>query len=208
MQNGMLGNVSLSDFQGPRDDFEQKLTGPDGKIWLAAFKRFLRKENPWAKLLVQVDEVEVLGTTRFVAADMFGPNNYAGIKFFLGDSFKENFLGKIEKRVPATDLAVHILVRQSLDRPIIDELGGGREETFLYQLYELISRQPKGEDGPLLVDGKTNIFYIRDAAEVLWAVNVDWDSHRSEWNVNAYSTAHLVEWEVSRQVFSQVSPRS
>lgn len=47
MSKGMLGTLSLSDVQGPRDDLEQKLAGEDGAVWLAALKRFLRKENPW-----------------------------------------------------------------------------------------------------------------------------------------------------------------
>lgn len=52
----MLGNIPLSEIQGPRNDFEQRLAGIDGEIWLTAFKRFLRKENPWDDLnLVRVD---------------------------------------------------------------------------------------------------------------------------------------------------------
>jgi len=49
MSNNMLGNLPLSEVQGPRDDFEQKLAGPEGTVWLSAFKRFLRKENTWSK---------------------------------------------------------------------------------------------------------------------------------------------------------------
>jgi len=47
MSEGMLGNLPLSEIRGPRDDFEEKLAGADGPRWLAAFKRFLRRENPW-----------------------------------------------------------------------------------------------------------------------------------------------------------------
>lgn len=46
----MLGKLPLSEFQGPRDDFEQKLAGDDGEIWLSEFKRFLRKEPTWREL--------------------------------------------------------------------------------------------------------------------------------------------------------------
>ena len=47
MSEGMLGNLPLSEIRGPRGDFEEKLAGADGSQWLAAFKRFLRRENPW-----------------------------------------------------------------------------------------------------------------------------------------------------------------
>jgi hypothetical protein len=49
--NNMLGKLPLSEIQGPRDDFEIKLAGDAGEIWLNAFKRFLRKENPWAEVI-------------------------------------------------------------------------------------------------------------------------------------------------------------
>ncbi len=52
MSKGMLGNLPLSEVRGPRDAFEEKLAGEDGAVWLTAFNRFLRKENPWPKILL------------------------------------------------------------------------------------------------------------------------------------------------------------
>lgn len=46
MEN-MLG-ISLQEILGPIQDFLEKLGGRKGRQWLIAFKRFLRKENPWA----------------------------------------------------------------------------------------------------------------------------------------------------------------
>lgn len=45
----MLGNLSLTATQGPRNDLEQKLAGENGEEWLRALKRLLRKENPWGE---------------------------------------------------------------------------------------------------------------------------------------------------------------
>ncbi len=53
MSKGMLGMLPLSAIRGPRDAFEEKLAGDDGPMWLAAFNRFLRKENPWATRLIR-----------------------------------------------------------------------------------------------------------------------------------------------------------
>lgn len=44
--DNMLGNA-LAEMVGPFMDFVEKLGGPEGAQWLAAFKRFLRKENAW-----------------------------------------------------------------------------------------------------------------------------------------------------------------
>ena len=48
----MLGNA-LALVAGPMKDFFTKLAGSDGMMWLAAFNRFLRKENPWSKFAVR-----------------------------------------------------------------------------------------------------------------------------------------------------------
>ena len=47
MSHGDTLGVALCDVSGPLNDFNQKLTGPDGEKWLRAFKKFLRKEDPW-----------------------------------------------------------------------------------------------------------------------------------------------------------------
>lgn len=48
----VLGNIALADFAGPFKDFAEKLGGPNGEEWWMAFKRFLRKENPWEAKLI------------------------------------------------------------------------------------------------------------------------------------------------------------
>ncbi|MEK7452327.1 MAG: hypothetical protein AAB664_03225, partial [Patescibacteria group bacterium] len=52
MSDNMLGNA-LALVAGPMKDFFTKLAGSDGMMWLAAFNRFLRKENPWSKFAVR-----------------------------------------------------------------------------------------------------------------------------------------------------------
>lgn len=43
----MLGEISAKELHGPWADFMEKLQGEESTLWFAAFKRFLRKENPW-----------------------------------------------------------------------------------------------------------------------------------------------------------------
>lgn len=47
MSEGMLGNLPLSEVRGPRNDLDEKLASKQGPMWLRAFNKFLRRENPW-----------------------------------------------------------------------------------------------------------------------------------------------------------------
>ena len=48
----VLGTNVLAEVAGAVTDFFEKLSGQDGTMWLNAFKRFLRRENPWPTFLV------------------------------------------------------------------------------------------------------------------------------------------------------------
>lgn len=49
MSKSVLGTSVLAQVAGLLTDFFEKLAGSDGTVWLNAFRRFLRKENPWPK---------------------------------------------------------------------------------------------------------------------------------------------------------------
>ncbi len=68
MSKDMLGEA-LRNVCGPLMDFNQKLAGPDGIQWLEAFKRFLRKENPWAVCSFPTWKTIKLGTGLKTADD-------------------------------------------------------------------------------------------------------------------------------------------
>ncbi len=157
-----------------------------------------------AKLLKRVTTTSVSGAKEFVAKDVFKPNNLGRIKFWLGNNFQTQLLGKIEKNVPDAKLAISVLAKSSKNMPIMAELGD-QAETALAYLYELISRQPRGEVGPLLTDGRANIFYIRDANSQFWVVYTSWFSTRREWCLDARFVEYPYPWYGGRQVVSQVS---
>ncbi|MEK7615313.1 MAG: hypothetical protein AAB431_02935 [Patescibacteria group bacterium] len=46
----VLGGIALASVVGPIGDLNSKLAGKEGEKWLAAFKRFLRGENPWPEV--------------------------------------------------------------------------------------------------------------------------------------------------------------
>lgn len=195
--------TDVSKLKGPLGELNNQLFGENGEERLAELNLWLKRVT--VRVLKLVSTVHVCGAKRFIARGAFGKDNSAGIKFWLGDNFKNNFLEKIEKDVPAADLAVHALTKMFRDDSIRAELTSEHEETFLTHLYELIARQPNGEPGKLLTDGKANIFYIRDAKGVFWAVIACWNSAYREWYFSARSVSLPFEWAVGCQVFSQVS---
>ncbi len=225
MSQNMLGSLPLSAIQGPRDDFEQKLAGKDGKLWLKQFNRFLRKEACWpdgqatpvakvepaSSILEFVMTVAVPATsTKFVARKGFviGTGHKVLVKIsYLGDNFTAWFLadrGKIEEPLPKQMLRYHRLRQSSLDAPIIAELDGEEKaETTLSELFSLMKKQKNGQDGVLLVNGWWNIFYVRDTQGVLRAVRVHWGV--GGWGVRAGSVEYPHSWFAGYQVFSRNS---
>ena len=126
---------------------------------------------------------------------------------YLGDNFKENFLGKIEESFAGSTLRYGRLKKSSVDAPIIAELGGEvKAETSLAEMFALMRQQPSGESGALLTNGYANIFYIRDKNRMLWAVYCNWDD--GVCNVDAYSVDNPLGWGDGLQVFSRSSSES
>lgn len=155
-----------------------------------------RVKNTLLKLL---GKVEVQATKRFIARDNFTLGN-AGISY-LGDNFKERFLGKTEENVLKTTLFYHELTKSSVDRPIINELGGeAKAETRLSQLYVLLKKQSSGQKDAFLTNGFANIFYVCDINGVLWAVFAHWDG--DGWLVSANSVENPRGWDEGDRVFS------
>lgn len=233
MTTGMLGRLPLSEVQGPRDDFEQKLAGEDGELWLGQFKRFLRKETCWITgeavqtiaptkstptLLKPISTVIVPATTApFVAKDKFVVNTgrKAPVQIsYLGANFTEWFLsgdGKTEDPISEQTLRFARLCRPAHDvsleegeQAIIPELGGkAKAETTLSEIYRLIRKQPKGEKGALLNNGWANIFYVPDLNGVLRSVSVYWFG--GGWYVSAVPVEDPLGWSGGFRVFSRNS---
>jgi hypothetical protein len=160
------------------------------------------------KILDMIGIVKTSATSeRFVAKDMFKLKKDRGICSYLDDNFESWFLageGKVENAIPEGELRYGKLTKVSVDDPIIEELGGEtKAETALTEMFDLMSKQPKGEEGTLLTNGYANIFYVRDLSGVLRAVFVLWND--DGWHVDAYSVEGLHAWSDGRRVFSRNS---
>lgn len=183
-----------------KDDFQK---GLNSGVIASALDKLKAKPQTSTGLLTEVATVDVPAVEKFVAADNFGPNNPDGINFCLWSNFKNNFLGKIEKNVPAVTLVIRRLNRSSVDEPIRQELTPEREETALAHFYELIRNQPRGEHGKLPTDGTWIIAYVKDADENFWAVVALWLSVSREWVVGTSSVGNPSAWGEGSRVVSR-----
>ncbi|MFH1769701.1 MAG: hypothetical protein ABH833_03500 [Parcubacteria group bacterium] len=152
-------------------------------------------------LLTSVTTVQVNAVERFVASEAFNPDD---IRFYLWPNFRNYFLEKVEENVPTGEFAIQRLERSVKDDAILRELGD-KAEVVLAHFYELIKRQPQGQEGDLLTDGRANIFYVRDAENMVWAVSAGWHSVSRKWYLNANPIDYPRSWCVGHHVISQVS---
>jgi hypothetical protein len=157
-----------------------------------------------ASILKLVATITVPGAIKFVAKDMFGPDNSDSIKFYLGDGFKNHFLGLTEENVGPVEIAVHLLEKDSLDQEIVAELGAEKRVIKLTHFYNLIKAQANSQQDILLVNGWANIAYIQDNEGVFWAVDANWDLFYREWYVDALSVEDPRAWNAGNRFLSQV----
>ncbi len=191
-----------------------------------AIKQFLSRLQP-SSLLTQVTTIKVQPTTKLVARDFFKVNTKKNtpVKIsYVWDSFKEWFLTKTEElptktqtgprggpyRTPGQNgsdevsLRYHTLNRNSVDGPIIEQLGGeAKAETTIAEIAALMTKQGNHENDALLTNGYANIFYVRDVSGVLRAVSVLWNG--GSWYVNTFSVEDPYGWCAGNRVFSRDS---
>ena len=174
--------------------------------------RFLRGElvilePPKPKLLEFVGTISVSAVKEFVAKKKFviniGDNALVKVSY-LGDNFREQFLGKIEKSFPGSELRYQKLMKSSVDDSIINKLGGkAKAETTLAEVFSLMEKQGNGQSGALLTNGWWNIFYVHDINGVLRTVLIYWSG--VGWHVDAHSAEHRACWFADYLVFSRNS---
>ncbi len=202
MSKGMLGTLSLSEIRGPRDTLESNLAGDEGAIWLKAFKRFLRKENPWgpAGLLKLYGKTSVVPPNFFVAADYLSPRSRTAI-VSVSEVFAEHYLPIREMcSFHSHPLNVYALTEETGDLPLIKSLyDEGEPQLALFEV--LLRRQWNEKLGPLLMDGSDNIAYIPDASYRAMAVSAQWRKKEKGWHLDA-APIGLSTWKEGARLIS------
>jgi hypothetical protein len=143
------------------------------------------------------------GGGQFVASEHFKEiaASHAEIKIsWLGATFKQRFLHKIEADESGVLLRTFVLRKSSPDAEIVAELSI-QNETKLGDLWCLLTLQPNGESGTLLTNAVPNVFYIRDADGILGVVDAVWGG--AGWEIGASSVDGSTQWLAGRQVISR-----
>lgn len=194
----------VSKFRGLLTELWDQLLGDNGEERLDELKLWLKKVT--VNILTFICEIRVNGTEKFVAANAFGENNPDGIKFYLWDNFKNNFLGKVEKDIKSATVSIYQLKKSSRNSEIMAELGidikTKKGVIKLAHLYDMIKAQAQGQEGPLLVNGYGNIAYIEDEKGTVRAVFAFWALIYRYWYVFASSVEGPRGWDGGSRVLS------
>lgn len=162
----------------------------------------LREEN------LLLDFVEVSNTPattkQFVACEKFKLKKDGGLFSFIEDQFASEFLPLVYETIGELPVVCHRLRKNSRDPVIINTIGGEEfAETTLMDIIAKVEKQPNGEDGELLTNGRANIFYVKNFDGVLRAVCVRWFG--GGWRVRARPVGLPREWDDGDLVFSRNS---
>ncbi len=172
------------------------------------FNQVIKVVTPDDKILEFVSTVTVSATTKkFVVRDYIQKLRKTK-NVYTGSNFEKWFFDKtVEPISSEQELNYHKLTKNSVDGPIIVELGGeAKVETTLAEMFSFIARQPNGENGVLLTNGYANVFFIRDMDGVLRAVHCD--GCDDGWDLYANSVESPLAWCDGIQVFSRNSCES
>lgn len=94
----------------------------------------------------------------------------------------------------------HELEKDAFDAEILADLGGeDKAKVSRAGIRKLTKLQESGQDGPLLANGCTNLFYVCNAGGLLLAQDVRWID--GGWRVAAYSAKRPFSWSAGTRVF-------
>ncbi|WP_461354125.1 hypothetical protein [Bradyrhizobium sp. USDA 4454] len=140
---------------------------------------------------------------KFVAREHFKEDiaSSAAVKIsWLGATFAQRFANKVEDDIGGASLQTFVLIAVSSDREILVRLGQSHESR-LADVWCALMRQPNGSGGPLEVNAKPNVFYVRDSAGELGAVDVLWGG--VGWEIGASPVGDKPRWPAGTRVFSR-----
>lgn len=113
---------------------------------------------------------------------------------------KKVLVSLVETDIEEATLRSHDLLVSTRDLGILKDIEYGKEVTKCGQMFHLLTLQGEGQDGVLLTNGLTNIFYIKGSDGKLWAVGADWGD--DVWCLFAYPVEGY-GWGAGDRVFSR-----
>ncbi len=140
------------------------------------------------KSLKLITDGIAIATESFTKESFFGKKG--PVKLWLGSNFEQWVLPLIPETIEAFQgtLTQTKLTKYMLDSEILTELGHPEPFTpgeFAALIRDLLTKQPKGEEGTLLMNGYANVFYVQLEGRVV-AVRVLWSSDGRGWGLDAF----------------------
>jgi len=140
---------------------------------------------------------------RFIAKEHFREDiaSSAPVKIsWLGATFAKRFANKAEDDVGGASLQSYILSAASSDNEILAKLGQSHESR-LADIWCMLKQQPNGSGSVLDTSSKPNVFYVRDIAGELGAVDVLWGG--VGWEIGASPVSDKPRWPAGTRAFSR-----
>ncbi|WP_050425447.1 hypothetical protein [Bradyrhizobium tropiciagri] len=140
---------------------------------------------------------------KFVAKEHFKEDiaSSAPVKIsWLGATFAKRFANMVEDDAGGASLQSYDLSGTSADNEILAKLGQGHESR-LADIWCALKQQPNGSSGSLEISSKPNVFYVRDIAGELAAVDVLWGG--VGWEIGASPVSDKPRWPAGTRVFSR-----
>ncbi len=183
-----MNKIEVSELQGPLKDFFEQLSGKNGRQRFEEFKLWLKKVS---RLLSFVRTATIPAQPAVMTSEDYFKE--AGV-VWMNDNFKAKFFGlKVEAR-EQTEFAICKLEQDSLDAPILAELGD-KAEMPVSQFKQFLSDNRESSEYFIL--------YLRGKDGNLWAVSAYWLTGYDGWRVSSSSVANPHRWLAGRQVVSR-----
>jgi hypothetical protein len=140
---------------------------------------------------------------KFIASQRFRENTSAAAEVrisWLGATFMRRFAIKVEDDTNDVALQIHALNKASSDNQLFAELHG-RHEIRLAEVWCFLKLQASGQAGALQTNAVPNIFFVRDAAGELAAVDAIWGG--AGWEIGASPVGGQRQWPSGSRVISR-----
>lgn len=190
-------------------------------LYLPALAESVKKRKippvPEFRKLVGLSILELLMLARSIPAltEQFDPSDKftvdtsdtAVVKIsYCGKNFSLWMLTAAVEARAAYELEVHSLTEDARDTDILQGAARDDVDTDIAAIHYLVSQQPKGENGPLMNNGRANIFYVprkveeqgkiravRRVVRVFWLVG--------GWHFSAHAVPNPYGWYAGHRVF-------
>lgn len=175
--------LTVEEVEHPLQELSEHLSGENGRMWLEALERFLRRENPWGEIPL------LTPLSRHPVGPITEPFNVN--KFFNKskkiDMYSEHTDSLITQTKVVESAGPASLLSFDLTYPVgaaeITALLPNKKEVQLWQIAHLLKKQINGEPGSLATNGSQNVFFTKHYPEnrMYETISLRWDKNDSLW---------------------------